>query len=97
MKKKIVLVTAKNPHVLVWAGVDLIFFRVSDLGLCLEFVLETELITQGMFLFLLVRAFTKSRPFLLLPHLLGMHKVMGGTQSGQLIPTDPGDIPERSR
>lgn len=47
-----------------------------------------------MFLFLLVRAYTESRPFLRLPHLVGLHKEMGGVQPGQLIPTDPGDIPD---
>lgn len=41
------LVTARNPRMLVWAGVELIFFTVSDLGLCFEFVL----ITQGCFYF----------------------------------------------
>lgn len=80
------LVTARNPRMLVWAGVELIFFTVSDLGLCFEFVL----ITQGCFYF----CWSESRPFLRLPHLVGVHKEMGGAQPGQLIPTDPGDIPD---
>lgn len=90
------LVTARNPHMLVWSGVELIFFTVSDLGLCFEFVLETELITQGCFYFCW-SGLTQSQDFFFLLLLVGVHKVMGGTQPGQLIPADPGDIPDWSR
>ena len=35
--------------VLVLAGIELIFFIVAGMGLCLGFVLETVLIMQGCF------------------------------------------------
>ena len=35
--------------VLVWAGIEFIFFIVASMGLCFGFVLETVLIVQGCF------------------------------------------------
>jgi len=55
--------------VLVFAGVELIFFIVASMRLSFGFLLKTVLITQGC-LVLLSTAYTESRPFLLLtlPH-----------------------------
>lgn len=79
----------KSPHAgLGWGGINFLhsIWSGAVFWICAD--------NSGMFLFLLVRAYTESRPFLRLPHLVGVHKEMGGAQPGQLIPTDPGDIPD---
>ena len=81
---------------LVWAGIELIFFTVAGMGLCFGFVLKTVLITQGCFLYC---SYTEPRPFLLLPPPQqragwGGTRSWEGTQLGQLTPTDHRDIPD---
>ena len=83
---------------LVLAGIELIFFIVASMGLCFGFVLETVLIIE-MFSLLLSRAYTESRPFLLLtpPRQRGgwgCTRSWEGTQPGQLTPTDKRHIPD---
>lgn len=94
------LVTARNPHMLVWSGVELIFFTVSDLGLCFEFVLETEMITQGCFYFCW-SGLTQSQDFFFCFCLWECtrwweeHSQDSWSQPIQVtFQTDPGDIPD---
>jgi len=48
--------------VLVWAGVELVFFTVASMGLAFGFA-ETSVGNIGMFLLLLSSAYTASRAF----------------------------------
>lgn len=71
-----------RPDVLGLAGIELTFFTVAGMGLCLRFVLKTVLIIQGCFLLLLSSVYTVkafSVPYSALPlSELGMHKKLGG-------------------
>lgn len=60
--------TTELMSVLVLAGIEVIFFTVAGMGLCLGLVLDTELIIE-MFLVLLSRACTE--PFRFSYHHIG--------------------------
>ena len=80
-------------HVLVWAGIDLIFFPIASMGLCFGFVLETVLITQGCFRYCWAVLTQSQGLFCFSPHptseeARGAQGV--GTQLGQVTPTAQG-------
>lgn len=74
---------------LLWAGLELIPSPEAVLGLCFGFVLHTGLVMQ-MFL-LLSRDCTEPFPA---PHTGHSGEGLGGTEPGQVITTDPRDIPD---
>lgn len=59
--------TTELMNVLVLAGVEVIFFAEAGMGLCLGFVLDTELMIE-MFLVLLSRGCTETFLFFIPPH-----------------------------
>ena len=80
----------------------LIFFTVASMWLCFGFVLETVLIIQSLFcymvLLLLSSAYTEPRPFPLLAPPCQRDgwectRSWEGTQTGQVTQTDQRDIP----
>ena len=76
-------------------GIELTFFIVATMGLCVGFMLKSVLIMKRA---MLSSAYTEPRPLLLLipPHQpvgWGCTRSWEGTQLGQLTPTDQRDIP----
>ena len=91
----------KGFNIFICAGFDwnrVNFFHSSYYGTMFWICAENSIDNTGVFSLLLSRAYTQSRPFLLLtpPHQRagwGCTRNWEGTQSGQLSPTDQRDIP----
>lgn len=94
------LVTARNPHVLVWAGVELIFFAVSALGLCLEFVLGNRADNSGDVFISAGQGLSRVKAFSASTPSCGSAQGSSHSQDSCSQPiqvtfqTDPGDIPD---
>lgn len=88
-------------NVLVWAGLELIFFTVICMGLCLEFVLSTNVRVDSMAMFLLLLSRPQHRAKTISDFRAATTGEEVGSaweivrrQPGQVTTTDQRDIPD---
>ena len=88
----------QNPSMLIFAGIELIFFIGASMRICFGFVLKTVLIMQRCFRYHWA-VLTQSQGLFCFSHhtppasRLGVHKKLGGDTARTADPTDQREIP----